>query len=151
MIICGWPLKVSLLPLHHSREVWNCDDLCFPLLWGVWPGNPKQQLWGTCMNFEDRLALAAVFILVIIITGVNLYRLIPKKLLKAWATNIVLLEINYCSKRDICACLKFTENYLSLGCLENYWFLCGFNAKQSAPSYADNYSNFSICVTLVFL
>lgn len=138
----------TLPPLHHSRKVWNCHDLCFPLLWHVWPGQPKQQLWGTCMNSEDRFALSAIFIFVRIITEANFYRIIPKN---AYSLEQLKLfpKIRYCSKIDICSCLRFTENYLNLGCLENYWFLGGSNAKQRIPSYVDNYSNSFMCVTLV--
>lgn len=150
MVICGWPWKVSLPPLHHSREVWNCHDLYFPLLWGFWPGNPKQQLWVTCTDFEvDKFALVAVFILVRTSTEVKLYRLSPRKILTASATNIVPLEIKYSSETDICGCLRFTENYLNLGCLGNYWFLGGSNVKQGTSRYVKNDSNFSMFVTFV--
>lgn len=40
-------------------------------------------------NFEDRFALAAVFILVRVITEAMLYRLIPPKYLQLRATKIV--------------------------------------------------------------
>lgn len=62
--------------------------------------------------------------------------------------DIVPLEIKYFSKMDVCVCLRFTENYLNLGCLENYWFR-GSNVKQKTSGYVDNYCNLSLCVTLI--
>lgn len=59
-----------------------------------------------------------------------------------WKPNILPLEIKYSSKIDICGCLRFSENYWILGCLENYWIVGGSSAKQSTNSnYVDSYSN----------